>query len=72
MFEPFAEWLISQGALGVIVAGMAYWIWRLQGRIDEVQDKRVSDAFQIVEAAHTISNSLDRNTEVLRAALQEE
>jgi hypothetical protein len=70
--SKIADALIAQGPLGVIVVLLCIWIVLLQRRIDSVQEKRVADAFKIVEAANTVSSALDRNTETLRALIGRE
>jgi hypothetical protein len=62
--------LLSQGPLGVVVAGMAYWIWRIQTQLFSVQEQRVKDAFRLAETATTVTSALDRNTTTLKALLE--
>lgn len=64
--------LIAQGPLGVIVGLLCVWIVVLQRRIDAVQEKRVADAFKIVEAANAVTSALDRNTDTLKALIGRE
>lgn len=67
MLEKLVEALVSEGAMGVIVAGLAYAYWKLQQRHDAVQEKRVEDAMKLADATNAMANALDRNTETLRA-----
>lgn len=63
--------LLSQGPLGVVIAGMALWIWRLQGQLLQVQEQRVKDAFRIADTAHAFSVAVERNTETLKGLLED-
>jgi dihydrodipicolinate synthase/N-acetylneuraminate lyase len=65
--SQLAAALLSHGLPGVIIAGMAVWIWKIQDKLNAVQEKRVQDAMKIAEAAHTFAGALDRNTEAMRA-----
>jgi hypothetical protein len=62
--------LVSQGPLGVIIIGMALWIWNLQQQLSKVQEQRVQDAFRLASTAGACANALDRNTETLKALLE--
>jgi hypothetical protein len=62
--------LFSHGLPGVIILGMAWWIWRLQNKLNDVQEQRVEDAFRLAKAANTIAGALDRNTQTLNALLE--
>lgn len=79
MLKAFSEALLSEGPLGVIIAGMGFWIWKqrhdglaLQAQLNSVQERRVQDAMKLADAAHTFANALDRNTEALKAFVLEE
>lgn len=71
VIKAFAQALLSEGPLGVIVAGMAWWIWRQQNLLNAVQERRVDDAMKIADAVHSFANALDRNTEALEAFVEE-
>ena len=62
--------LLSQGPLGVVVAGMAYWIWQLQRQLFTVQEQRVKDAFRLADTATAVTAALDHNTTTLKALLE--
>lgn len=72
IFKALAQALLSEGPLGVIIAGMAWWIWRQQNLLNMVQERRVEDALKIANAAHNFAGALDRNTEALKAFVPEE
>ncbi len=72
ILKAFAQALLSEGPLGVIIAGMAWWIWRQQNLLNTVQERRVEDALKIANAAHNFAGALDRNTEALKAFVLEE
>ncbi len=65
------DYLISQGSLGVIVVLLCAWNWTLQKRFDSVQEKRVGDAFKIAGQLNTFSSALDRNTETMKALVED-
>lgn len=69
--KALADALLSQGPLGVVIAGMAWWIWRLQGQLMQTQERRVKDAFRIADSAHAYANALERNTEMLKTLLED-
>lgn len=60
------EGLLAMGLPGFVIAGMGYWIVRLQKKLDEVQEKRVENALQFTTAANELGAAVERNTEVLR------
>ena len=70
VFEQAAKILLAQGLPGAVILGQAWWIWRLQGQIISVQEKRVQDAYRLAEAATTAAQALERNTETLNALMQ--
>lgn len=72
VIKALAEALLQEGPLGVIIAGMAWWIWRQQNLLNTVQERRVEDALKIANAAHNFAGALDRNTEALKAFVLEE
>lgn len=63
--------LVAQGPLGVIIIGMAWWIWRQQQQLDRVQEQRVHDAFRLAATAGACANALDRNTDTFKGLLEE-
>lgn len=63
--------LLSQGPLGIVVAAMSVWIWKLQGQLWRVQEQRVKDAFKIVDVSSRCAAALEHNTELLRSFLGE-
>ena len=69
-FQAVVESLVSHGPLGGIVVLLCLWIWKLQRRLDSVQEKRVADAFKIVNQVHTFATALERNTETLKAFVE--
>lgn len=71
VIKAFAQALLSEGPLGVIIAGMAWWIWRQQNLLNAVQERRVEDALKIADAAHNFAGALDRNTEALKAFVED-
>lgn len=71
LLQKLVEALLSHGILGVIIAGLSWWVWKIQERLDAVQEKRVQDAMKIADAAHTFAGALDRNTETLRSLAEE-
>jgi hypothetical protein len=63
--------LVAQGPLGVIIIGLAWWIWRQQKQIDRVQEQRVLDAFRLADTAGACASALDRNTDTFKTFLKE-
>lgn len=57
--------LLAQGPLGVVVLAQAYWIWKLNGQLSVIQEKRVQDAYRLAETATKCAGALERNTDVL-------
>lgn len=72
VLDAILKALLSQGPLGVVVAAMSVWIWKLQGQLSRVQEQRVKDAFKIVEVSSRCAAALEHNTSVLRSFLGEE
>lgn len=62
--------LLSLGLPGIVIAGMAFWIIRLQKKLDEVQEKRVENALQMAATANELGAAVERNTEVLKRELR--
>lgn len=54
-----------------MIAGMAWWIWRLQGQLMQTQEQRVKDAFRIADISHAYANALERNTDMLKTLLED-
>lgn len=67
MLEKLLDTMLSEGAMGGIVVGLAYAYWKLQKRHDAVQEKRVEDAMKLANATNAMANALERNTDTLRA-----
>ena len=70
LIKMLLEPLVAQGLPGVIIVGLSWWAWKMQQRLDQVQERRVDDALKLAEAAHKFASALDRNTETLRALLE--
>lgn len=64
--------LLSHGLPGVIIGGMSVWIWKTQQQLNQVQERRVEDAFKLAQAAQAFSSALDRNTETLKSLLMKD
>ncbi len=62
--------LLSQGPLGVVVAGMALWIWKLQGQLVAAQEQRVQDAYRFVDTAKACAVALERNNDTLKSLME--
>ncbi len=70
MVKLLAEALLQQGLAGVIIIGMAVWIYKLTTKLNEVQEQRVTDAFRLANATNAVASALERNTETLNALLE--
>lgn len=58
--------LLSMGLPGVVIAGLSFWIVRLQRKLEESQEARVQMALRLAEANNELAAAVERNTEVLR------
>ena len=79
-FSKITDWLLSQGWAGICVIGMSIALFYLKGlnsalslqlltaykRIDELQEKRVTDAMQLVGTAKDVATALDKFSEILK------
>ena len=55
----------------VMLVGMSVWIWSQQRQLFRVQEKRVQSAMKLTDAAHTFAGALDRNTNTLKALMED-
>jgi hypothetical protein len=78
VLKALIDSLVREGPLGVIILGMGLWIWKQrreelarQQQLDSIQEKRVQDVMRLADVAHNLAGALDRNTETLRAFVEE-
>lgn len=57
---------LKHGILGLVIVAEAYWIMRLQKKLDEVQEERVKNALQFATTANELGAAVERNTDVLK------
>lgn len=67
ILERAAAILLAQGPLGVVVLAQAYWIWKLNGQLTVIQEKRVQDAYKLAETVTVCASALERNTDAVNA-----
>ncbi len=72
ILQKLVDTMLSEGAMGVIVIGLAFGYWKLQQQLNAVQQQRVADAMKLADATHTMAGALDRNTETLKSFVLEE
>jgi predicted negative regulator of RcsB-dependent stress response len=57
--------LFKLGLQGVIIFALAWVCWRLWGRVEQLQDKRVEDAQKLTDVIAANTASRDQHTEAI-------
>lgn len=64
--DAVVEGFLRQGVLGLIIIALGFAVWRLWGKYDEIQEKRITEARDGIKAIEQNTNTLETMTEVLR------
>lgn len=59
---------LGQGVLGAMCCVLLFAIWRLQQKLNEVQEARVAQALKTTEAVAIMTAALERNTAAIERA----
>lgn len=77
MWEDIGAALIAQGPLGITCVVLGIVVWRLytdnkakDAEIKALSQARVDDANKVVDRVVSITQSLDRNTEAMKDAIE--
>lgn len=57
--------LLGSGPLGAVIVVLILWVYRLQKKLDEVQEARVQDAQETAQTVLEVARAIDENTAVL-------
>lgn len=62
VIKAFAD----KGILGLVAVALGYAFYRLWGKYEEVQEKRIAESRESIKAIEQNTNTLETMTEVLR------
>lgn len=60
------EQLLQLGLPGIIILALAWVSWKLFQRFDQVQEKRIAEGREVVEALNANTASLDALVELIK------
>lgn len=68
MMDPaFVSILTDLGLPGVIIWALGWTCWRMAKRIDDLQEKRLTELRAVIDTTHENTRSLDALAELVRS-----
>lgn len=64
--QPVIDGFLALGLPGLIIVALGFAVYKMYGKYDEVQEKRIAEARESVKAIEQNTNTLDTLTELLR------
>lgn len=63
--DAAVQTLLGAGPLGAVIVVLLAWVYRLQKKLDEVQEARVQDAQDTAKTVLEVARAIDENTAAL-------
>ena len=64
-FQAIVTTLLQLGFPGVVIAGLAYWIWKQQDRVNNLTDKLMTVTQETTKASGDMAAAMNRLTDSL-------
>lgn len=65
MPETITEALLANGPIGLVALVAIYAAWKLAMKVDDIQERRVTDVEKVLAVVSAITTATDRNTEAI-------
>lgn len=65
--EPFVPVLAEYGIIGVVIGGLGWFAKRQTSRLDEIQEKRILEGRESLQALNDSTRAMEALTDVVRA-----
>jgi hypothetical protein len=65
MPETITQALLANGPIGLVALVATYSAWRLALKVDDLQERRVTDVEKVIACVASITAATDKNTEAI-------
>lgn len=65
MPETITQALLANGPIGLVALVATYSAWRLAMKVDDLQERRVTDVEKVIACVASITAATDKNTEAI-------
>ena len=65
MPETITQALLANGPIGLVALVATYSAWRLAMKVDDLQERRVTDVEKVIACVAGITAATDKNTEAI-------
>jgi len=65
MPETITQALLANGPIGLVALVATYSAWRLALKVDDLQERRVTDVEKVIACVTSITAATDKNTEAI-------
>jgi threonine dehydrogenase-like Zn-dependent dehydrogenase len=63
--ETIAQQLLSSGPIGLVAIVALFAAWKLAVKVDDIQERRVTDVEKVLAVVSAITAATDKNTEAI-------
>jgi hypothetical protein len=65
MPETITQALLANGPIGLVALVATYSAWKLAMKVDDLQERRVTDVEKVIACVASITAATDKNTEAI-------